>query len=133
MAATVINMAVFQQILELDDDETHEYSRELVIAFFSQARSTFKDMDKALAKKDLPQLSSLGHFLKGSSAALGVSKVSSTCQKIEHYGKLRDEKTYRDLSKDEALSKIATLLRAIGSECSLAEQWLTRWYEDQAA
>lgn len=41
-------MAVFQQILELDDDETHEYSRELVIAYFSQARSTFKEMDKAL-------------------------------------------------------------------------------------
>lgn len=85
------------------------------------------------AKKDLPQLSSLGHFLKGSSAALGVSRVSSACQKIEQYGKLRDEKNNRDLSKDEALSKIGTLLKSVGSECSLAEQWLTRWYEDQAA
>lgn len=42
-----IDMAVFQQILELDDDDTHEYSRELVSAYFSQARSTFKEMDKA--------------------------------------------------------------------------------------
>lgn len=40
-------MEVFQQILDLDDDDTHEYSRELASAYFAQATTTFKDMNKA--------------------------------------------------------------------------------------
>lgn len=36
--------------------------------------------------KDLPTLSSLGHFLKGSSATLGLSKVRDSCEKIQHFG-----------------------------------------------
>jgi osomolarity two-component system, phosphorelay intermediate protein YPD1 len=41
-------METFQQILELDDDEEHEYSRELAGAYFAQARTIFADMRKAL-------------------------------------------------------------------------------------
>jgi len=83
------------------------------------------------ANKDLKELSSLGHFLKGSSAALGVAKVSSSCQKIEHYGKLRDEKANRDLTKEDALMRIGALLGTVGNECTNAEAWLERWYQDE--
>jgi len=40
-------------------------------------------------KKDgdyLKTLSELGHFLKGSSATLGLTKVKDSCEKIQHYG-----------------------------------------------
>ncbi len=37
-------------------------------------------------EKNLPELSSLGHFLKGSSATLGFTKVKDECEKIQHYG-----------------------------------------------
>lgn len=40
--------------------------------------------------KDLPELSSLGHFLKGSSATLGFNKVRDECEKIQHYGQKKD-------------------------------------------
>jgi hypothetical protein len=40
-------MDTFQQILDLDDDEDHEYSRELAGAYFAQARTTFDDMRRA--------------------------------------------------------------------------------------
>jgi hypothetical protein len=40
-------MDTFQQILDLDDDEDHEYSRELAGAYFTQARTTFDDMRRA--------------------------------------------------------------------------------------
>jgi osomolarity two-component system, phosphorelay intermediate protein YPD1 len=83
------------------------------------------------AKKDLKELSSLGHFLKGSSAALGVTKVSSSCQKIEHYGKLRDEIANKDLTKEDALARIGTLLGSVGNECTIAETWLEKWYQDE--
>ena len=42
------------------------------------------------ASKNLEQLSSLGHFLKGSSATLGFTKVKDECEKIQHYGHKKD-------------------------------------------
>ena len=41
-------MDIFQQILELDDDDAHVYSRDLAGAYFAQARTTFDDMRRAL-------------------------------------------------------------------------------------
>jgi osomolarity two-component system phosphorelay intermediate protein YPD1 len=82
------------------------------------------------ASKDLAKLSSLGHFLKGSSAALGVSKVQASCEKIQHYGQLRDEEEGKDLSRDAALDKIHQLLGQVKAEYSVAETWLKKWYAD---
>jgi len=150
----VIDMDIFQQILDLDDDDEHEYSKELAGAFFAQARTAFADMDKAYARKDLKELSSLGHFLKGSSAALGVTRVSLACQKIETYGKLRDDSPHSPrnssysptqssafstspkigalITAEEALARIGSLLKSVGQECTLAEKWLARWYENES-
>lgn len=44
----MINMDTFQQLLDLDEDETHDFSRGMVDEYFSQAETTFEDMDKAL-------------------------------------------------------------------------------------
>jgi hypothetical protein len=43
-----VDFEVFQQILELDDEDGHEFSMGMVSDFFSQAKHTFSDMDKAL-------------------------------------------------------------------------------------
>lgn len=83
-------------------------------------------------KKDLPKLSSLGHFLKGSSAALGVSAVQATCEHIQHYGALRDETKGTDLTPDEALAKIGPLLQRVKKEYGIAEKWLQKWYKEHA-
>ncbi|KAJ7714212.1 histidine-phosphotransfer domain, HPT domain-containing protein [Mycena metata] len=119
------------QILELDEDGTYDFSKEMVAAYFSQATTTFGDMDKAMADKKLPELSALGHFLKGSSAALGISKVQAACEKMQHYGELRDEAADKDLKADEALSKISALLVEVKAEYADAERWLKKWYEDK--
>lgn len=81
-------------------------------------------------KKDLPKLSSLGHFLKGSSAALGVSKVQASCEQIQHYGQSRDEDTNKDLTSEEALQKIGSTLVRVKGEYAVAERWLKRWYKE---
>lgn len=44
----IIDMETFRQILELDEDETHDFSSGMAWAYFAQARSTFDDMDGAL-------------------------------------------------------------------------------------
>ncbi|KAI0714076.1 signal transduction histidine kinase [Cerioporus squamosus] len=129
----VIDLDTFNQILDLDEDDTHDFSFGMTEAYFTQASTTFTDMDDAFEKKDLPKLSSLGHFLKGSSAALGVSAVQATCEDIQHYGALRDEVKGTDLTPEEALAKIGPLLKRVKKEYGIAEKWLQRWYKEHAA
>lgn len=97
-------------------------------AYFSQVSTTFGDMDKAFKIQDLAKLSSLGHFLKGSSAALGVSKVQASCEKIQHYGQLRDEEEMKDLTSEAALGMIKPLLETVKDEYAVAEKWMKNWY-----
>jgi HPt (histidine-containing phosphotransfer) domain-containing protein len=78
--------------------------------------------------KDLPKLSSLGHFLKGSSAALGVSKVKDSCEKMQHYGNKRDEETGTNLT---ALQRIKDLLRDVEEDYEEAAEWLKRYYREK--
>jgi HPt (histidine-containing phosphotransfer) domain-containing protein len=82
------------------------------------------------ANKDLEKLSTLGHFLKGSSAALGVWKVQASCEKIQHYGLLRDEEEGVNLTDEAALGKIRPLLGQVKVEYRAAEKWLRQWYEE---
>jgi osomolarity two-component system phosphorelay intermediate protein YPD1 len=42
---TVIDQTAFDQILEMDDDDAHEFSKAIVFDFFDQAQETFKSMD----------------------------------------------------------------------------------------
>ena len=45
----IIDGDTFNQILELDDDDPDQtFSRETVVGYFQQAKSTFDEMDKAL-------------------------------------------------------------------------------------
>lgn len=80
---------------------------------------------------DLPTLSSLGHFLKGSSAAVGVIRVQAICERIQHYGHKRDEEENTDLSEEEALDKIAKVLAQCKEDYALAKAWLIRLYEEE--
>lgn len=126
-------MEIFQQILELDDEEGESFAWEMAEAYFAQAETTFKDMEEAIAKKDCKALSALGHFLKGSSATLGVTKVQNTCESIQHYGSLKDNKTGKTLTSDVALSKIETALREAEEQYKEAETWFRKWYSKARA
>jgi len=133
----IIDMEVFGQIREMDEVEDeddgegdHSFSRGIVFGFFEQAEKTFQDMEKAIAARDLPTLSSLGHFLKGSSAALGIIKVQNGCERIQHYGNQRDEEANTSLTEDEALKRIETLLSGCKRDYEVAKAWMTKLYED---
>lgn len=43
----IIDMDTLEQILELDEDDSREFSSEMVWQYFDQARQTFTDMDAA--------------------------------------------------------------------------------------
>ncbi|KAL9128305.1 MAG: hypothetical protein Q9217_002983 [Psora testacea] len=126
-----VDHATFEQILEMDDDEDErEFSRSIVFGFFEQAGNTFAGMDKALEEKNLPELSALGHFLKGSSATLGLSKVKDSCEKIQHLGAHKDENGSPSNESDAYfLDKIRQTLDQLRGEYEDAEGVLRSFYD----
>ena len=44
----LIDMNTFDQLLDMDDEEDHEFSYSIVLNYFEQAEQTFTDMDDAL-------------------------------------------------------------------------------------
>lgn len=129
----IINMEIFSQIQDMDDDDDdeaggHEFSKGIVWGYFEQAESTFKQMQDAIEEPSLWKLSSLGHFLKGSSAALGIIKVQNSCEKMQHYGNLRDEEVGAALSEDEALRRIKKLLVDCKRDYAVASAYLRQLY-----
>jgi len=81
------------------------------------------------AKGDLPELSSLGHFLKGSSATLGLTKVKESCEKIQHYGQKKDEAGTTDEPDEKlCLTRIKDTLVVVKEEYEDVEKVLKKFY-----
>ncbi|KAJ8097452.1 signal transduction histidine kinase [Lipomyces tetrasporus] len=131
----IIDWNTFGQILEMDDDEDdREFSRSIVWNFFEQAENTFTQMDAALTNEDLDQLSSLGHFLKGSSAALGLTKVKNSCEKIQHLGAQKDEVGTTELNDPEyCLKQIKIILESVRQEYAESESFLRKYYDSEGS
>ncbi|KAG0256746.1 hypothetical protein BG011_004323 [Mortierella polycephala] len=127
----IIDHTTFDQLLEMDDEEDHEFSRSLVWNYFEQAEKTFEELDQAMKELDFPDLSRLGHFLKGSSAALGLTKVKESCEKLQHYGNCRDATGDSEITNSEAESLIRALLIQMRKEYDEAENYLRIFYESQ--
>lgn len=130
-ASDSIDAATFEQILEMDEDEEErEFSKSIVYDFFSQAETTFNKMDTNLEQRNLKTLSELGHFLKGSSATLGLTKVKDSCEKIQHYGQKKDDTGTNDITEEEGLSKLKTTIEQAKREFQDVEKVLRKFYND---
>jgi osomolarity two-component system phosphorelay intermediate protein YPD1 len=80
-------------------------------------------------EKDLEKLSSLGHFLKGSSATLGLVKVRDGCEKIQRYGKNENEDGSSEPDSELCLRRIKEALKVVKADYQDVEQRLKRYYE----
>lgn len=85
------------------------------------------------SSRSLSKLSSSGHFLKGSSAAIGLSRVQSTCEKIQHCGAKRDENLDIELSDKEALDIMDRLLKKVRLQYKEAKKWLDDFFANNRA
>lgn len=81
----LVEWSVFSELVAMDEDE-EEFSKGLCQTFVNQFKDTAEEIDDNLVTKNLEKLSSLGHYLKGSAAALGLKKISSQCERIQNYG-----------------------------------------------
>lgn len=124
-----IDLNTFGQILEMDDPGDYEFSYSIVFGFFDQAQETFDSMDTALAERDLEKLSSLGHFLKGSSATLGLVKVRDGCEKIQRYGKNENVDGTPEKDDDLCLKRTDEALQAVKADYADVEKRLRKYYE----
>ncbi|KAI9568383.1 Hpt, histidine phosphotransferase protein [Boletus coccyginus] len=126
----VVDMKEFEQILELDEGDDREFSQGVVYDYLNQTQGTIELMDKSFAKHDLIQLGKYGHFLKGSSAALGVVQVKEICEKIQHLGNRidPDKEPEVKISADDALTRIKPLLARLKDERAAADEWMKRFF-----
>ncbi|GMM50759.1 Ypd1 protein [Starmerella bacillaris] len=112
----VVDWSIFSQILLMDEDENlRDFSKSIVENYFEQAESTFTDMDAALDQQDYDKLMRLGHFLKGSSASLGLVKVQATCEDIQHV--------------DVTYESPHVLLARLREEYIEAHRWLNMFFQ----
>jgi len=125
-----LDATTFEQLLEMDDDEEREFSKGIVWNYFEQVEGSFAPIEEGIQKRDFHSLSSLGHFLKGSSAAVGLIKLKASCEKIQNYGNKLDETGNHSISEDDALKKIAEVLVVTKKDFRDAEIWLKRFYGD---
>jgi osomolarity two-component system phosphorelay intermediate protein YPD1 len=99
----LIEWSVFSELVAMDEDE-EGFSKSLFQTFVDQVLETFKEIDENLETKNFDKISGLGHYLKGSAAALGLEKISSQCERIQNYGhkvnfdnfKLKDNDDQKD-------------------------------------
>lgn len=103
----IINWSILNEIISMDDDDPN-FSKSLITQYFDQVIQTFNSMEEQLhTTRDLKELDSLGHFLKGSSAALGLQRIAWVCERIQNLGrKLEDNFP----SKSELLKNLQTNL-----------------------
>ena len=93
MPFEIINWGILNEIISMDEDDP-EFSKGLIIQYIDQAETTFGEMDAQLnGAKDLAELEKLGHFLKGSSAALGLQRIAWSCERIQNLGR-KAEKSF---------------------------------------
>lgn len=77
----------------------------------------------------MEELSSLGHFLKGSSATLGLVKVKDYCEQIQHLGDHKDETGARDIPDNEkCLKAISNALKSMREEYDHVAQYFGKLY-----
>lgn len=75
-------------------------------------------------------MSRLGHFLKGSSAALGLVKITGSCQRLQRFSEFKDAEGIATITDEEAKNLIQVLLVQMQEEYQEAQTYLTSLYEE---
>jgi osomolarity two-component system phosphorelay intermediate protein YPD1 len=81
--------------------------------------------------KNLQALSDKGHFLKGSSATLGFTKIKDECEKIQNYGRKKDETgTIDEPDTEKCLRMIDESLTEAKRAYKVVEALMKRYYSE---
>lgn len=90
-------------------------------------RANQLDFDRE--RGDLAELYHLGHFLKGSSATIGLTKVKDSCEKIQRYGKKEKLDGSPEPNEKLCLRLISSVLVTVKSEYNEAKDKLEGFFQ----
>jgi osomolarity two-component system phosphorelay intermediate protein YPD1 len=76
-------------------------------------------------------LSSLGHFLKGSSATLGLAKIRDGCEAIQRYGKQENLDGSPLPDSEKCLKLIREYFTAVKEDYTTVEALLKKYYDQK--
>lgn len=74
---------------------------------------------------DIAGISTLGHFLKGSSATLGLTQVKDQCERVQHLGGEVDAGG----DKKKVLREISQAVDQMKKDFIFVDGHLRRWYD----
>ncbi|KAL6708078.1 Phosphorelay intermediate protein [Coniothyrium glycines] len=126
---SIIDMRTFSQILEMDDGEVRDFSREIVSDFIHSFTFWNKSIDEAIHNDSLKSLKALGSEFGGSARTLGLVKISDTANKIENLASKKDEFGQKPLEdEDEIMRRIVDQVERIKVHHEEAEAMFRRFY-----
>lgn len=79
----LIDDEIFNQLLEIEEDDSRDFTKGLVQDFFQQVDESIIKFDELLNESKVIEAGKLGHYLKGSSAMIGAVKVRDVCEDIQ--------------------------------------------------
>jgi chemotaxis protein histidine kinase CheA len=82
------------------------------------------------SKKDLQELSHQGHYLKGSSATLGLIKIRDSCEKIQRYGSNENVDGSPEPDNELCLNRIKDTLKVLRADFSDVRKAMKRLYNE---
>jgi osomolarity two-component system phosphorelay intermediate protein YPD1 len=85
MSKDIIDESIFRELLELDEDDTHEFSKEIISGYFEQIEESIIKFKELFDKEDYVALEKLAHFIKGSSAAVGSVRLRELGNEMQHW------------------------------------------------
>lgn len=126
----IIDWDILNEIVSMDDDDPG-FSKLLIIQFIDQANTTFQQIQDELDNgKNFQEVSGLGHFLKGSSSALGLQRIAWACERIQNYGKKSEYSINKyNENSDDCLRLISESLILAKNEFEAAKKELSNYYK----
>lgn len=134
----LIEWSVFSELVAMDEDE-EGFSKSLFQTFVEQVKETVQEIDANIESKNLEKLSSLGHYLKGSAAALGLESISAQCERIQNYGKkinfdkfkLKDDPDLKEDDDDFWIKLIKDALEKARDDFERSREELNIYFEEE--
>lgn len=80
------------------------------------------------ASKDLAELSRLGHFLKGSSATLGFTKIKDNCQVIQQFGVRQNLDGTPEPDEEVCLNRVEAALTQVKADKSELQKRMHQFF-----
>lgn len=107
--------------------ESHDF---LLFSFILQELRLELTYALSRSSENFDELSQLGHFLKGSSATLGLTKVKDACEKIQHC-KEEIPETVEEPEKNKSMDNLKQTLKEVQEDYDEVSKLLKRFYGEK--